>query len=188
MKSINKPPPNSGLSLAKFWNYRNLMHGILQVTISLYWWVKRWYTNLPQVKEKHIFSMHRNLPLYLCPNTELLLSDAHPHDQIKSPQSNADLSLMCLFLDLYYNGNKIMINNDPRSHYLVALIIKYLKAFANYLHRELHPQLRIHIEESHQLTEFSFLYLIGPKSNTDLILSALLSTLSCYVFSSIHPS
>lgn len=66
--------------------------------------------------------MHRNLPLYLCPNTELLLSDAHPHDQIKSPQSSPDLRLMCLFLDLYYNGNKIMINNDPRSHYLVALI------------------------------------------------------------------
>lgn len=132
--------------------------------------------------------MHENWPLYPCPNTEQLLSDAHQHYQIKSQQSSTHLHLMCLFLDLYYNGNKIMINNDPSSHYLVELIIEYLKAFISYLHRELHPQLCILIEESHQLIKFSFVYLIGPKSNTDLILSVLLPRLSCYVFSSIHPS
>lgn len=132
--------------------------------------------------------MHENQTLYPCPNTELLLSDAHRHDQIKSQQSSTLLHLMCLFLDLYYNGNKIMINNDPSSYCLVELIIEYLKAFVNYLHRELHPQLCILIEESHQLIKFSFVYLIGPKSNTDLILSVLPPRLSCYVFSSIHPS
>lgn len=84
--------------------------------------------------------MHGNQPLYPCPNTELLLSDAHQHDQIKSQQSSAHLDLTCLFLDLYYNGYKIMINNNPSSHYLVAVIIEYLKAFVSYLHRELHPQ------------------------------------------------
>lgn len=149
---------NSCLSLAKFWNYMNLMHGTLQVLVSLYWWVKIWQTNLFQIKEKHIFSMHGNLPWYPCPNTELLLSDAHQHDQIKSQQSRAhlhNLHLMCLFLDLYYNGNKIIINNEPSSHYRVALIIEYLKAFVSCLHKEFHLQLCIHIEESHQLIKFS---------------------------------
>lgn len=102
--------------------------------------------------------MHGNLPWYPCPNTELFLSDAHQHDQIKSQQSRAhlhNLHLMCLFLDLYYNGNKIIINNEPSSHYRVALIIEYLKAFVSYLHKEFHLQLCIHIEESHQLIKFS---------------------------------
>lgn len=84
--------------------------------------------------------MHGNQLLYPCPNTELLLSDAYQHDQIKSQQSSVHLDLMCLFLDLYYNSNKIMINDNPSSHYLMALIIEYLKAFVSYLQRELHPQ------------------------------------------------
>lgn len=111
--------------------------------------------------------MHRNLPLYLCPNAELLLSAAYQHDQIKSQQSRAHLHLMCLFLDLYYNDNNIMINNNPSSHYLVVLIIEYLKACVSYLHRELHSRLCIHIEESHQL--INFLLYISLVQNQKLI-------------------
>lgn len=47
-----------------------------------------------------------------------------------------------------------MINNNPSSHYLVALIIENLKEFVSYLHMELHLQLCIHTEESHQLINF----------------------------------
>lgn len=131
--------------------------------------------------------MCRKLPLYLCPNTELL-SDAHWHGQIKSQQSSADLHLMCLFLELYYYHNKIMINNYRSLHYLVAVIMEYLKAFVSYLHRGLHPQLCTHIEESHELFRISMVYLIGPGSNTVLILSALPPTLSCYDFSTVYLS
>jgi len=95
---------------------------------------------------------------------------------------------MCLFLELYYNSNKIMINKDHSSHYLVAVIMEYLKAFVSYLHRELHSQLCTHIEESHQLFKNSIVHLIGLESNTDLILSALPHTLSYYDFSSIYLS
>lgn len=85
--------------------------------------------------------MHVNLSLHPCPNTELLLNDTHQHDQIKSQQSRAHLHLMCLFLDLYYNGSKLMINNNPSSHYLVALIIEYLKEFVSYLHMYAHTRI-----------------------------------------------
>lgn len=145
-----------------------------------------WYTDISQVKDKYIFSMCRKLPLYLCPNTELLLCNARWHDQIKSQHSSADFHLTCLFLELYYNSNKIMINNDHSSHYLVAVTTEYLKAFVSYLHRELHSHLCTQMEATHQLFRLSIVYLIGLGSNTDLIMSALPPTFSCYDFSSVY--